>query len=269
MIANINDIERELENYPSRYVYNGTTIDGYNLLESQTHYNHGWREVVTPEFNPVTQYLGSNELVEDVITKPVFNYTTEEIEALNIQKVVELKIWLYDKYESLLTSSLARAVGKENEGLTRDQLFSLREEYGDIKKLSEAYLADGTILNAKLFQDITDEMNLDFPIPFLDQTIAYLNSIYSSNPVYQIIPTDENTTQITKFCWLVVNKYNLGESVWQYLKDLCSKFRKRMITNLDLFEFEKFEQRKLLVNSINSSTTIEDIQDLETQFDAI
>lgn len=195
--------------------------------------------------------------------------TPEEIAQINNQKVIDSKIWLYEKYENLLTSSLARAVGKENEGLTRDQLFSLREEYGDIKKLSEAYLADGTILNAKLFQDITDEMNLDFPIPFLDQTIAYLNSVYASNPVYQIIPTDENTTQITKFCWLVVNKYNLGESVWQYLKDLFSKFRKRMITNLDLFEFEKFEQRKLLVNSITNETTIEDIQDLETQFDAI
>ena len=202
-------------------------------------------------------------------TEWVEGATEQEITALNIQKVIELKKWLYEKYENLLTSSLARAVGKENEGLTRDQLFSLREEYGDVKQLADAYLADGTILNQKAFQDITDEMNLDFPIPALDQTIAYLNSVYSSNPVYQLIPEDENTTQITKFCWLIVNKYNLGEYIWQYLKDLCSKFRKRMISNLDFFEFEKFEQRKVLVDSINNETAIEEIQALETQFDAI
>ena len=195
--------------------------------------------------------------------------TPEEIAIILNEKVAEKTLEIYNIYEDLYTSSLARAVSKVGQGLTREHLNNLREEYNDVSILSQAYLNDGTILNAKAFQDITDEMNLDFPIPVLDQTVAYLNSVYGPNPVYQIIPTDENTTQIQKFCWLIVNKYNLGEALWTYLKDLCSKFRKRMITNLDNLEFDKYNKRMLLVKSITNETTIEQIQLLETQFDAI
>lgn len=195
--------------------------------------------------------------------------TLEEIEEQNQKKVSEKTLEIYYEYEKLYTSSLARAVSKVGQGLTREHLNNLREEYNDVKLLAEAYLNDGTILNAKAFQDITDEMNLDFPIPVLDQTVTYLNIIYGSNPIYKLIPTDESTTQIQKFCWLIVNKYNLGEALWVYLKDLCSKFRKRMITNLDNLEFDKYDARMLLVKSITNETTVEEIQLLETQFDAI
>lgn len=193
--------------------------------------------------------------------------TQQEIEEQLQKKVAEKTLEIYNEYEKLYTSSLARAVGKVGQGLTRDHLNNLREEYNDVSILAQAYLDNGTILNDKAFQDITDEMNLDFPIPLLDQTVAYLNSIYASNPVYQVIPNDENTTQIQKFCWLIVNKYNLGEAIWIYLKDLCAKFRKRMITNLDNLEFDKYDARMLLVKSITNDTTIEEIQQLETQFD--
>lgn len=195
--------------------------------------------------------------------------TQQEIEELNQQKVAEKTLEIYNEYEKLYTSSLARAVSKVGQGLTRDHLNNLREEYNDVRLLAEAYLANNNIINQKAFQDITDEMNLDFPGAVLDQTIAYLNSLYGSNPVYQLIPEDENTPQIVKFCWLIVNKYNLGEAMWTYLKDLCSKFRKRMITNLDNLEFDKYDQRILLVKSITNETTIEQIQQLEIQFDAI
>ena len=270
MIANINNLSRIYEFYPSRYVHNGVTIDGYNLLDEATHISHGWRNIVSPNITEF-QRLGIifYDNVNEIITYPVINFTQEEIEALNIQKVAEKTLEIYNIYEDLYTSSLARAVSKVGQGLTREHLNNLREEYNDVSILSQAYLNDGTILNQKAFQDITDEMNLDFPVPVLDQTVAYLNSVYTSNPVYQIIPTDENTTQIQKFCWLIVNKYNLGEALWTYLKDLCSKFRKRMITNLDNFEFDKYESRMLLVKSITNETTIEQIQQLETQFDAI
>ena len=192
--------------------------------------------------------------------------TPEEEAEKEQQKVDEKTIEIYNEYEKLYTSSLARAVSKVGQGLTREHLNNLREEYNDVSVLAQAYLNDGTILNQKAFQDITDEMNLDFPVPVLDQTVAYLNSVYASNPVYQIIPTDENTTQIQKFCWLIVNKYNLGEALWTYLKDLCSKFRKRMITNLDNLEFDKYDARILLVKSITNETTVEEIQLLEIEF---
>ena len=195
--------------------------------------------------------------------------TQQEIDQQNQNKVSEKTLEIYDEYEKLYTSSLARAVSKVGQGLTREHLNNLREEYNDVKLLAEAYLNDGTILNAKAFQDITDEMNLDFPIAVLDETVTYLNSIYGLNRIYKLIATDESTTQIQKFCWLIVNKYNLGEAMWTYLKDLCSKFRKRMITNLDNLEFDKYDARMLLVKSITNDTTIEQIQQLETQFDAI
>lgn len=227
----------------------------------------------TPNFDFIEITLEIEYQIKQLI-KPILQNgaiiegaTQEEIEALNIQKVAEKTLEIYNEYEKLYTSSLARAVSKVGQGLTREHLNNLREEYNDVRLLAEAYLNDGTILNAKAFQDITDEMNLDFPIPILDQTVAYLNSVYASNPVYQLIPTDKNTTQIQKFCWLIVNKYNLGEALWVYLKDLCSKFRKRMITNLDNLEFDKYDARILLVKSITNDTTIEEIQLLETQFD--
>ena len=99
----------------------------------------------------------------------------QEIDLENQRKVEVKTIKIYEEYEKLLTSSLARAVSKVGQGLTRDQLNNLREEYGDIKKLADAYLADGTILNAKAFQDINDEMELDFPEESLYAAVYYLN----------------------------------------------------------------------------------------------
>ena len=240
------------------YNYNG------NLVIQEVIYAPNFEFIeITPEIE-----IQIIEMIKPILQGSVIieGATQQEIEALKIQKVAEKTLEIYNIYEDLYTSSLARAVSKVGQGLTREHLNNLREEYNDVSILAQAYLNDGTILNAKSFQDITDEMNLDFPVPVLDQTVAYLNSVYASNPVYQIIPTDENTTQIQKFCWLIVNKYNLGEALWTYLKDLCSKFRKRMITNLDNLEFDKYDARMLLVKSITNETTVEEIQALEIQF---
>ena len=182
---------------------------------------------------------------------------------LNEIKVIEYRKTIYNLYDSLYTSSLARALNKSGQGLSQSQLERLKQGYEQKKQVAEQYLANGTILNQTLFDTISFEESTDFVGAKLDNEIAYLNDQYGTN-----IPT-ENITRIEQYCYLIISKFTIGSQYWEYLKAYCEAFRSKLITNLDNLEFELIDARIALVLTITNETTLAEIQALAIQFNSI
>jgi hypothetical protein len=81
MIANLENIQLIYNDYPNVWVVNGIRIDNYK--QSNDHFLHGWREVVIPEITNLQKLSDTYILVNDIVTKEVIDFTTEEIEAYN------------------------------------------------------------------------------------------------------------------------------------------------------------------------------------------
>lgn len=86
MKANTQDIQKIYNEIPSRYVVNGNTIDGYDKL-TENHFADGWRDVIIPDTNDLQRLGNEFILVEDIVTKEVIDFTTEEIEAYNLSLI--------------------------------------------------------------------------------------------------------------------------------------------------------------------------------------
>lgn len=81
MIANLENIQLVYIDYPSTWVVDGVRIDNYK--KSQDHFLHGWREVVIPEITEYQKLSDDYYLKDDIITKDVVDFTTEEIAEYN------------------------------------------------------------------------------------------------------------------------------------------------------------------------------------------
>jgi len=178
-------------------------------------------------------------------------------------KVNAYRKMIYDDYERLYSSSLARAVNKSGQWLSDTQLERLKIEYEQKKAEAEHYLQTGNSSNATLFSTIQFEVDADYPEPKLADEIAYLNQTYNA-----AIPTT-NVTRLQQYCYLIVVKYNLASQLWETLKALCATFRSKLITNLDNNEFAKIDARRAIILQITNETTISEILALQNQFDAV
>ena len=192
------------------------------------------------------------KLVDGEITETA---TPEQFEALKPQMFLRV----YDKYESLYDSSLARALNKPGQGLSRAQLNSLRESYKLKRDTAVAFLA-GNNVNLALMNLIRFECDVDFAEPRLANEVAYLNANFSAN-----IPT-ENTTRIAQLCKLIEVKHTIGEGVWDILLPFCETFRSKLITDIETNAFNRFNARFTLVESITNETTIDDISAMQQTF---
>lgn len=87
MKANISNIQKFYPTIPSTWEFEGVPYQGYEHF-TELHFEHGWRDVVIPEFDQKTHKL-SNELIliDDVITKEVIELSEEEIKAIEKSKV--------------------------------------------------------------------------------------------------------------------------------------------------------------------------------------
>lgn len=81
MIANLENIQLIYNDYPNTWLVDGVRIDNYK--QSDDHFLHGWREVVIPEITNLQKLSDTYILVNDIVTKEVIDFTTEEIEAYN------------------------------------------------------------------------------------------------------------------------------------------------------------------------------------------
>jgi hypothetical protein len=191
--------------------------------------------------------LSSGQIIEGA--------TPEQIEATK----PALLSRIYEKYESLFDSSLARALNKPGQGLTRAQLTNLRDSY-ELKKDVALSIINGNVTNATIANLIQFECDVDFAEPRLQMEVAYLNAEFEAN-----IPT-ENVTRLQQYCLLIVTKYNIGASLWSQLKSLCESFRSKMITDVEQNAFNRLHARFALIDTITNDTTIAEIMAMETQF---
>ena len=194
---------------------------------------------------------------------PTDKLSNDEVLQQEASKIKNYRSKIYELYEMLYASSLARALGKQGQGLSAKQLESLQIGYGQKKEIAEVYLQDGTITNQTLFDTIHFEESTDFEGEKLDSAVAYFNAVYAAN-----IPT-ENITRVQQYCYIILVKYKLGIAYWNILTSYCESFRSILLTNLDNLEFERIDARIELSKTITNSTSLEEIETLKLQFDAL
>lgn len=176
---------------------------------------------------------------------------------------VDLDVWqkeklheVYTIYDSIYVSSLARATGKSGQGLQKQQLESLREEYLDKYTTSLEYTSSRVVSNQKMLSELEKECERDFAGDLLDDECDKFG-------------LNKTGTRLTKFCRIVIFKYEYGQEMWEYFKALCSKVRTTLITDIEKGQVEKYNSRLAVVFSITNETTFEQIQVLETTFEQI
>jgi len=221
-------------------------------------------------FEEGTQPINSQLVEPPYIEKPILlngavveGITQEEIDESTNKKVIEYRKIIYDLTEGLSDSTLARALGKENDELTRSQLEKLKVFYEGKKNVAERYLLDGGISSQDTFDLIAWEVETDYPSVALDGLVNYLNTNYVAG-----IPTT-GITRLQQYCHVIVVKYGLGVGLLMTLEPLCEVVRSKLLTNLNNLEFDKIEARIGIVKTITNSTSITEILTLKTDFDAV
>ena len=176
---------------------------------------------------------------------------------------VDLAVWqkeklheVYTVYDNIYVSSLARATGKEGQGLQKQQLESLREEYLDKYTTSVQHVSLSVVSNLKMLSELEKECERDFAGDLLDDECDKFG-------------LDKTGSRLTRFCRIVIFKYNYGQEMWEYLKALCSKVRTTLITDIEKGQIEKYNLRLAIVFSITNETTFPEIQALEETFENI
>jgi len=154
MKANINDLQTVFSELPSRYIYENTTYDNYQLL-TELHFQQGWRNVELPIITEVQKLSDNYILVGDIITKEVIDLTAEEIAEKN--KILVPQIISRRQFK------IALAVLGYNESKILTGVDTLPEPNRTIARISytecgtfERYSQD-LIFVGKTFLQLTDE----------------------------------------------------------------------------------------------------------------
>lgn len=216
-----------------------------NPIENSKPYNG--EQFIKPMYNPTTQevYEGASE--------------SEIAEIIKEKKKSYLSL-IYQKTDELYTSAIARAVGKSGQGLAREQLDRLQAIYA--KKYEDATnVLNGSNVSLVIIDLFIFEIENDFTDERFTKTIAYVNSLGAN--------IDTSESKLFQYCKLIQFKFISGNAQLNYFKPLIENFRSRLITNLDKNEFEKIDQRFAIVEQINNSTTLQEIEILNTQFNSL
>jgi hypothetical protein len=247
MIANIDNLQRVYNEIPSRYVVNGNTIDGYDKL-TENHFADGWREVIIPEISELQRLGDEFILVDDIITKEVINFTDEEIEELNANKILELEKKIIEKYNYLMMRALSSSMQKYG---SYEYLNNQRQEY------YEKYLvAKGLKISIHLNSSLQKEMNRDFTDASLITTLAY----------FGLTP---EPTKLENFYKLIIFKYEYAENRYEIFKAFCVDYRTKCRTFLELNQIDKLNQAFTMADNLSETITDEEIETLYNEFDAL
>jgi hypothetical protein len=206
--------------------------------------------VVIPQDENNEDYVLFCEHVKAGLPYTLINIDTEVVE--NKKRMQDI----YELYDSIYYSALALSTEKVEQGLTKQNLELLREEYLDKYLTSSQYVSESVVSNLKMLSELEKECERDFAGDLLnDECDKY--------------GLDKTGTRLTKFCRIVIFKYNYSQEIWEYLKALCSKVRTTLITDLEKGQIEKYNSRLAVVLSITNETNLIQIQALEATFEAI
>ena len=120
MIANLENIQIVYNEIPNTWIVDGVRIDNYK--QSNDHFLHGWREVVIPAITDLQRLSDDYILVGETITKEVIDFTAEEIQALNLQKAIQIDLEYKEKITKLLNIPMQKVICRELEEVPADIL---------------------------------------------------------------------------------------------------------------------------------------------------
>ena len=246
MIANLENIQLIYSDFPNTYIVNGVRIDNYS--QSNDHFLHGWREVVIPSITELQRLGDEFILVNNIVTKEVIDFTAEEIELVNQNKIAELENAIIDKYNYLMMRALSSSMQKYG---SYEYLNNQRQEY------YEKYLvAKGLKISIPLSSSLQKEMDRDFTDASLIATLQY----FGITPV---------TDKLENFYKLIIFKYEYAENRYEIFKAFCVDFRTKCRTFLELNQLNKLNQAFAMSDNLPTELSDSDIQNLYNQFDAL
>ena len=120
MKANLENIQIVYNEIPNTWIVDGVRIDNYK--QSNDHFLHGWREVVIPAITDLQRLSDDYILVGETITKEVIDFTAEEIQALNLQKAIQIDLEYKEKITKLLNIPMQKVICRELEEVPADIL---------------------------------------------------------------------------------------------------------------------------------------------------
>jgi hypothetical protein len=179
--------------------------------------------------------------------------TQEEIEQLNVLSSGQMFADINDIYAKMHKSALERVTGKRG---NIEFLNSLQIEYEQKYKVALKVLADeptsyamyDAIDREKEFEDFAGE------------------NLYNALTYYGIAPLND---RMKDFCQLIKYKYEYGNELYSNFMAMLSQMRTRLIVDVEKKQFDKYNQRKEIVCSIDNNDTILDIQTKYSNFMAL
>ena len=120
MIANLENIQIVYNEIPNTWIVDGIRTDTYK--QSEEHFKHGWREVVIPTITNHQRLSDEYVLIGDIVTKEVIDFTTEEIQALNLQKAMQIDLEYKDRITKLLNIPMQKVICEELDSIPLDIL---------------------------------------------------------------------------------------------------------------------------------------------------
>jgi hypothetical protein len=219
-------------------IYNPITLEITHSLYAEKKPENSTLKKVGRQIKPL--YDSENDEIHE-------GATTEELQTLENQKKHEIYLKIFQVVNDLTTSALARATNKQGAGLSRIELDNLKSEYKSIYQVAKDYIENALISDSLIFETLEFEQLNDFAGDKLFYVANYLQ-----------IPTAGNS-RIQIYCKIIIKKFELGELMLKSFSSFIRTFRSKMITFLDLNEFEKVDAGFNLVSSINNDTTNEQI----------
>ena len=249
MKANIQNIQEIYSEIPKDFKINGQINFNYNLKSEEDLFLDGWRNVVIPTYNKLTQVL-SNEfvLIDDIVTKSIIELNESQVEDNTSRKVIRYEETIIEKYLYLMTRALSSSMGKYG---SYEYLQSQKTEYDDKYKV-----AKGLVVNLPIQQAIEKEMLRDFSEVVLDSVLIS----------YGITPTG---THLYKMYQLIIFRYEYAENRYNNFKGFIIDFRTKCRTLVENLEFSKLDSAFSLVDNLPNELTDAEIQTFYTNFENI
>lgn len=173
---------------------------------------------------------------------------------INNSKKIEAIEVINELYTKLYKSALERVTGKSG---SFDYLKLQKEEY------EKKYLVSCQLLNNETITIQNMINQLDKEKDFEDFEGKNLNIALQSLGLTTL------NDRLKDFCQIVKFKYEYADSLFKMFEEMIVYFRTRMITDAELFDWEKYNQRLQMVLSINNQTTISQIETLYLEFQNI
>jgi len=163
--------------------------------------------------------------------------TDEEIEAIENAKINQYRAKIFDKFEYLLRSAKERALDKVGHGLTQRQLDDLELSY--IKKNSDALKI---LENEQIDQVALDTLNFEIEFDL------------------------NNQVTLIQYAGIIAQKFAEGNALFNHLKSMAENFRSRLLTDLRNKDFERIDNRFLVIEQITPEMNLTQLQDLNNIF---